>query len=155
PGATSASGAQPATGLLVRTFKVDPNTFYQGLEAVVGNGALNASASNRGNNSPASVNIDVEKVNLAVKTYLTSLGGDLNPNLCKTVFWHDRAGELLVRATAQDLSLIEAAIGLLNKTPQQINIKARFVEVDADDKFNSLLFGAGWPTNFPGTEMIS
>ena len=40
---------------------------------------------------------------------------------------------LLVRATMQDLDIIEAAIQVLNIVPPQINIKAKFVEVSQDD----------------------
>src|SRR5215472_615978 len=40
---------------------------------------------------------------------------------------------LLVRATMEDLDIIEAAIDALNIVPPQVNIKAKFVEIEQDD----------------------
>jgi general secretion pathway protein D len=50
-----------------------------------------------------------------------------------SVFCNDRSGVLLVRATMQDLDTIETAIQVLNVTPNQINIKAKFAEVNQED----------------------
>jgi general secretion pathway protein D len=51
----------------------------------------------------------------------------------KAVFWNDRTGILLVRATLQDLDIIDAAIQALNQTPDQVTIEAKFVEIGQDD----------------------
>jgi len=51
----------------------------------------------------------------------------------KSVFYNDRLGLLLVRATLQDLDIIEAAIQVLNLTPDQITIEAKFIEIGQDD----------------------
>ena len=51
----------------------------------------------------------------------------------KAVFFNDRQGMLLVRATMQDLDIIEAAIQVLNVVPPQVNIKSKIVEVSQDD----------------------
>lgn len=51
----------------------------------------------------------------------------------KSVFFNDRTGILLVRATLQDLDIIEAAIQTLNLTPDQVTIECKFVEVSQDD----------------------
>ena len=40
---------------------------------------------------------------------------------------------LLVRATMQDLDIIEVAIQVLNIVPPQVNIKAKFVEISQND----------------------
>ena len=60
---------------------------------------------------------------------------DLDPlrNPGKAVFFNDRQGMLLVRATMQDLDIIEAAIQVLNIVPPQVNIKSKFVEISQDD----------------------
>ena len=57
--------------------------------------------------------------------------GRRNPG--KALFFNDRQGMLLVRATMQDLDIIEAAIQVLNIVPPQVNIKSKFVEVSQDD----------------------
>jgi general secretion pathway protein D len=41
---------------------------------------------------------------------------------------------LLVRATMQDLDIVEAAIQVLNIVPPQVNIKSKIVEVSQDDQ---------------------
>jgi len=61
------------------------------------------------------------------------LGVDLNPGTGKSLFWNDRSGMLLVRATLQDLDTIEAAIQALNQVPHQVNIKAKFAEITQND----------------------
>jgi general secretion pathway protein D len=49
------------------------------------------------------------------------------------VFFNDREGSLIVRASLQDLDVIEAAVQVLNIAPPQVNIKAKFVEVSQND----------------------
>jgi general secretion pathway protein D len=49
------------------------------------------------------------------------------------VFFNDRTGILLVRATLQDLDIIEQAIQALNFTPDQVTIEVKFVEIGQDD----------------------
>ncbi|MCS7338775.1 MAG: hypothetical protein NZ739_11170, partial [Verrucomicrobiae bacterium] len=51
----------------------------------------------------------------------------------KSVFFNDRLGLLVVRATLQDLDIIEAAIQVLNASPPQVNIKAKFIEIEQSD----------------------
>ncbi len=60
-------------------------------------------------------------------------GGGFQNSAGKSVFYNDRLGLLLVRATLQDLDIIEAAIQVLNLTPDQITIEAKFVEIGQDD----------------------
>jgi general secretion pathway protein D len=67
------------------------------------------------------------------------LGIDLNPP--KTVFFNDREGTLLVRATLQDLDIIEAGVQVLNIAPPEVNIKTKFVEVAQND---SRALGFDW-----------
>jgi general secretion pathway protein D len=55
------------------------------------------------------------------------------------VFFNDRKGILYVRATLQDLDIIEQAIQTLNITPPQVNIQSKIAEVTQDDR-NSLGF---------------
>ena len=78
-------------------------------------------------------------VSLAAKGFFTTLGVNLDPP--KSVFFNDRLGVLFVRATSQDLDTIEKAIQVLNMTPPQVHIKARFIEVEQDD---STALGFDW-----------
>lgn len=50
----------------------------------------------------------------------------------KAMFFNDRLGTLMVRATAADCDMIERAVGALNQSPPQLTIRARFVQVVED-----------------------
>ena len=78
---------------------------------------------------------NMEEVSQAAINYFQSLGVDLDPvrNPGKALFFNDRQGMLVVRATLQDLDIIEVAIQVLNIVPPQVNIKAKFVEISQDD----------------------
>ena len=189
--------AREATPLYTRTFKVDPNTFYQGLQGVgafvfgessnvgqsqsgggfggssgggggggggqqnqnsisgaiisrvtVAGGGVTGGRSGQGGGQQAggqgggggglkfiTTTNNMADVSQAAMNYFSSLGVDLDPvrNPGKALFFHDRQGTLLVRATLQDLDIIEAAIQMLNVVPPQVNIKSKFVEVSQDD----------------------
>ena len=188
--------------LYTRTYKVDPNTFYQGLEGVGaynvggissgggggggggggsrGGGGGGVGGSSQGGGSGGQGGALVPRVSVAgggsgcagqggggggglryltrtngtdeasaaVRNFFTALGVDLGGAVTpgavganglpitggKSVFFNDRTGLLLVRATAQDLDIIEAAIQVLNVTPPQVNIKAKFAEISQTDQ---------------------
>jgi tetratricopeptide (TPR) repeat protein len=82
-----------------------------------------------------------------VRAFFLTAGVDLTPP--KTVFWNDRLGVLFVRATLQDLDTIEQAVQVLNMTPPQITIEAKFAEVSQED---SKALGFDW---FLGNTLIS
>jgi hypothetical protein len=127
-----------AMTLSVRVFKVDPNTFQQGLHSVAGVPFANisVSAGNGGggvgggqggqNGSPVTVprvqiappqggipgvsrTNGMETVQASVRSFLQRLGVDMTPP--KSAFFNDRQGTLIVRATPADLELIATALG--------------------------------------------
>jgi general secretion pathway protein D len=51
----------------------------------------------------------------------------------KALFFNDRVGILFVRATLSDLDIIEKAIQILNVAPPQVEIEARFAEINQTD----------------------
>ena len=85
----------------------------------------------------------MQEVSVAAINYFQSLGVNLDPvaNPGKALFFNDRQGVLVVRATLQDLDIIEVAIQVLNIVPPQVNIKAKFVEVAQQD---NKAFGFDW-----------
>ena len=105
--------------LYVRTFRVDPNTLLENLNLAHGRGGTNRSVA----------------VATALRDYFAQAGADLDParNPGKSIFFNDRQGMLIVRATLEDLDIIEAEIAKMNSVPPQINIKAKFVAVSAED----------------------
>ena len=170
-----------AAPLFVRIIKVDPNTFEQGLESVIGfdfgslaqassggssGGSSGSSSSGSSSSSQgggiltvARVNVSggtssggggssgggssgggissvtrtnhMEAVQAAVRQFFVAMGVDLSPP--KNIFFNDREGSLVVRATLQDLDVIETAVQVLNIAPPQVNIKTKFVEVSQND----------------------
>jgi len=193
--------------LHTRTFKVDPNTFYMGLQNVgvitfgavatgggggggggggaggqsigattiprvdvTGNGnqAAGGGGGGGGGGQPQGVNIagaagqaqgaggaggngnvrglryvtgldPTVEIQLAVINFFNAVGVNLAPP--KSVFFNDRQGTLTVRATSDDLDLIEQAIETLNIAPPEVTVKTRFVEVNQND---SKALGFDW-----------
>jgi general secretion pathway protein D len=177
--------------LYTRTFKVDPNTFYQGLESVgalafgnaggtgggqggggggggrgggggggqggqggesggtmiprvfpAGGGGGGGQGGQGGGGGGGGIRFvtttnSTDSVQGAVRAFFTAAGVNLDPanpaNAGKAVFFNDRKGILFVRATLQDLDIIDAAIQTLNVTPPQVNIKAKMAEVKQND----------------------
>ena len=175
--------------LRIRVFKVDPNTFIQGLESVSGislsagssssggsgggssGGGSGGSSGSGGQNSGliipqvqvtsgsvssgggggggggvgggggsggsglmfVSRTNTMDAVQNVVINFFRTVGVDLSPLNGKNVFFNDREGTLLVRATAQELDLVEAAVETLNIAPPEINVKVKFVEVTQND----------------------
>ena len=75
-----------------------------------------------------------------VRAYFTAAGVTLtDPG--KSVFFNDRTGLLLVRASLQDLEVIEAAVEMLNQAPPQLTIESKFAEMTQDD---SKALGFDW-----------
>jgi type II secretory pathway component GspD/PulD (secretin)/beta-lactamase regulating signal transducer with metallopeptidase domain len=114
------SPGKPAEPFYARTFKVDTNTFYNGLKNATG--------------------LQTNNISMMAGKYFKTLGVDLTaPG--KSIFFNYRLGMLIVRATGQDLDAIERAIELLNLSAPQVHIKARFVEVTQED---SKVSGVDW-----------
>jgi type II secretory pathway component GspD/PulD (secretin) len=103
---------EAATNLFTRQFKVDPQTFFYTLQKT-GIDLGNAT------NSPA----------LALQKFFSFLGVNFDSPAGKSVFYPEGRGMFLVKATAADLDVIESAVQLLNQTPPQLHLKARFLEV--------------------------
>lgn len=71
-----------------------------------------------------------------VRQYFITAGVNLNTNIAgqsTMVFYNDRNGTLMVRATLQDLEIIQQAIEVLSIMPQQVSIEAKFAEVTQRD----------------------
>ena len=173
--------AAETTPLYTRRFKVDPNTFLQGLESVStlglgdtigsgnggrgggggsqensasfnlprvllgqvigrggGGGAGGGNREGSGLNFVSKTNI-LRSVNDQVREYFTTTGVNLEPP--KSVFFNDRTGDLLVRATLQDLEVIEVAVQALNTPPPQVTIESKMAEISQED---SKALGFDW-----------
>lgn len=187
-----------AAQLFVRTWKVDPNTFRQGLESVTGiafgdiqsgqgggqggqggGGGRGGQGGQNGNDQGGIQSFIIPRVQVAqpqqgfggqggfggglgggggpgdnqqgqgngisfvtrvedvssvqdiVRQFFIAAGVNLAPPA--NVFWNDRTGILMVRATLADLDLVEQAISILNQAPPQVMIEAKFAEITQTD----------------------
>ena len=78
---------------------------------------------------------------VVARDFFAALGVNLVAPPGKSIFFNDRLGLIFVRATEQDLDIIERAIETLNKVSPQVHIKSRFIEVQQDD---SKALGFDW-----------
>ena len=150
--------------LFTRTYKVDPNTFVEGLQSVSfvqlgiggssggggggggigggigggsGGGGIGISGLTYTNLKSGSIDI--------VRNYFVAAGVDFSTNAIaigatglpqpsgKALFFNDRTGLLLVRATMDELDIVEKAIQVLNVAPPQVTIEAKFTEISQTD----------------------
>jgi tetratricopeptide (TPR) repeat protein len=202
-------GAAPSQPLYSRTFKVDPNTFRQGLEGVSyspspflglvtsqggqpgggaggggglgggqngqttgggpggfftfggnsqttggagGGGGANGGLGGTGITGVTQTN-EMFNIQQEVRNFFIAAGVDFATNALgqqaggfglngqtpgqtpeqKTLFFNDRTGVLLVRATLRDLDIIEEAVRALNIAPPQVTIEAKFAEISQTD----------------------
>lgn len=116
--------------LLTRQFRVDPNTFIQNLERVTGTPLATVTETN-----PAI------RIQDQVRAFFRAAGVDFSPppeggtpdQSRKAVFFNDRTGILFIRATTEDLEIIEKAIQALNVAPPQVQVEVKFVEIEGED----------------------
>jgi beta-lactamase regulating signal transducer with metallopeptidase domain len=112
--------------LLTRFFRVDPNTFQQGLQNVMGFDAKSGRA------APALKTYNgTNGIISTLHALFKSAGANLS-NEGKATFFNDRLGVLMVRASAQDLDVVEKAVQMLNMSPPQLTIDVKAMEIDAE-----------------------
>ena len=74
---------------------------------------------------------DTAELATIVHDFFLAAGVNLDPP--KAIFFHDRLGMLMVRATLQDLDTIEQAVQVLNMSPPELTIEAKIAEVTQED----------------------
>ena len=182
--------------LYTKTFRVDPNTFVQGLDAVFltanpfatlpvggdtqGGGAQQTAGQTAGGVGPGglfsfagsipgqqatggggggqtagggiigvTMTNSMSTIQDTVRNFFIAAGVDFNTNALaqqggagagglpvppqKAIFFNDRTGVLMVRATLKDLDLIENALQALNISPDQVLIETRIAEISQRD----------------------
>ena len=131
--------------LYSKVFRVDPKTFIQGLQGVfaislnppistgsIGGQGGGGATGGQGSSNLVTRPLDTVALHQLVRQYFTACGVILtDPG--KTVFFNDRTGLLYVRATEQDLEIIQKAIETLNQTPPQMTIEAKFTELSLNE----------------------
>ena len=134
-----------------RKFSIKPNTFWQRLATTRrnldpintqdgtlglnkfedrqgGSGGGELGGSSSGGGGPGGGGITNTQAAQQIEQYLQAQG--INT---AQVFFNPGNGQLLVRAPLADLDLIEEAIAILNTSPEQLYIEAKFAEIEFDD----------------------
>ena len=144
-----------STQFYTRTYRVDPNTVVQNLGAIRG-----GAAGQLLHLAPGTTNPPVQKL---LRDYFAAVGVDFGDSASvgtngspagaqspqgRAMFFNDRNGILLVRATGADMEIVETAVSLLNVAPPQVVIEAKFVEITEDA---GKAFGFDWYLGTIGT----
>jgi beta-lactamase regulating signal transducer with metallopeptidase domain len=138
------------TPMQIRKFKVRSKAFVQSLEQFISANpdterlpavspvAFSQDESEMGDALVTSTRGNADPLQSAFLCYFASLGADMSPETGRNFFYSVTRGELLVRATHQELDIIENSLETLKAPPPQINIKGTFVEVSSQG-FEQLL----------------
>jgi hypothetical protein len=126
--------------LFSRVFKVEPNVFYRFLE----NFNTQNLKSLQTNSNPHTIDLGdgryittinpASNVSEAARKFFTAIGVNLDAPPGKSVFYNDRLGKLFVKATAEDLGMIEHALSVIEQTVPQTQVTATNSLSSADGK---------------------
>lgn len=163
--------------LFTRTYRVDPNTFMDGLRTVYGespnapdafaepidiskgqvgkpgdipNGRIGVSGVSTNSATAALIRRFFAAAGVDFSSAVAVNANGLPQPSSKALFFNDRTGLLLVRATMAELDIIEKAIQVANTAPPQISITARLIELPSGDEAKPL--GFDW---FLGNTLMS
>jgi len=115
--------------LYTRLFKVDSNTMVKALdESLKGVFTLTSAT---GSTSTSEQRLDAP-FHERLRRFLEISGVDMN--LPKSAWYLEGLGLLTVRATLQDLDVVEERIQALNKAPPQLSIEVKFVEISENEQ---------------------
>ncbi|MGD0410962.1 MAG: M56 family metallopeptidase [Verrucomicrobiota bacterium] len=133
-------------GQRIRVIPLDTNTFLQGLQEVFPQIlARPAGATEATGGLPYLIGTNGASGRNSLFTQcFASIGINLTNNAGWIVF-DQRTGAVLVRATSQELDVVEYVIQLLNKVPPQVQFDIRFASLTKQDD-NAEYFNWFWPT---------
>lgn len=115
--------------MFTRYFKVEANIFLDNLAMSAKVNRVKVKVNSPDKYAFMTPAASPQEVAQRVRSVFTNAGVNLDTPPGKAVFYNDRSGILMMRATEADLEVIEPVIQKLNYTAPQIHIKARFVEV--------------------------
>jgi len=130
--------------LFSRIFKVDPETFVRGLRSVTAGPIIAARTEQFRKAGGTNLTVELAELNVRMRDYLRSVGvsnlGPTNGPVGTQIYLNDQKGLLLVRASLEDLDIIQQAIELLNANKPHVSIEAKLLRVTADDTGKTIGF---------------
>ncbi len=136
---TASAANTAAQALSTRTYRVSPTLLTQSLGSLLGTPATNTSAVDalRRLFTSAGVQLGTSNVLASASSPANAFQGTSG----RALLFNDRTGTLLVRATLTDHDAIESVLQILNESPPQVTIEAKFVEITQED---SKALGFDW-----------
>lgn len=109
--------------LTTRVFKVDPHVFEENLRELIQIGG-----NPTGDHLSSTNQTHQAEINLKIREYFQRAGvkfGKPGDTTGKAVFFNERTGLLMVRATLKDCEILESAIEVLNEPPSDAPLKGQ------------------------------
>jgi Mg-chelatase subunit ChlD len=121
--------------MITHVIQVDANAFREGMQSVdsLVVGGSTATVGDVGVHAVTRTN-DLAVLQTDVRKYFETMGVNLSPQ--ESVFYNDRDGTLIVRATPENGKIIKAATEVLNQPAPKINIAAKFSEISSNKEQN-------------------
>lgn len=142
PAENARAATTPPDPLFTRTYRVNPNLINERLGG--GASATNAATAKALLRLFSAAGVDFGETNVLdpASGLLGSLPGTADLPVFqgpsrRALFFKDRVGLLLVRATLSELDAIEQLLEVLNASPPQVMIEAKFVEITDDGSQSS------------------
>jgi hypothetical protein len=110
------------------TFRVDLNTLLEGLKKALPQG-MAAPGLNPNLKMPRTYS--TEEIQQAIRNFLTAAGVDFKSPSSRALFYKDRTGILMVRATLPELEIIESALQIISARPSRPVSAANEAQSDA------------------------
>lgn len=132
---STSSGGTPAGSakLYTRVYKLDPASFLTEIRKAMANpdGTLPGLS-----DSQSAVREFIHQVGVTFSTNSTSIAADASPESeanGRALLFNDQTGSLLVRATPEELEIIDRALQVVQPVPCQVAIEIKFVELEDND----------------------
>jgi len=113
--AANAKVAEDKVRFETRVFNITPSTLLEGLKNTSGVPANSGT---------------IGSIQDWIRKFFAAAGVNVQPP--NALFYNDRIGVLMVRATAKEMDIVEKALKTLDYRPSQITIEARFIEMPTE-----------------------
>lgn len=132
-GGQGGQGGGGVVGTIIPRVFVTGNIQSGGGQGGGGGGGFGGGGGGGGSNGLRGVTIPTatQGVQDVVRAFFLAAGVNLLPP--NAVFFNDRLGLLMVRATIEEIEIVEEAVEVLNAAPPMVQIEAKFAEVGQDD----------------------
>lgn len=137
----SVDSAAAASALFTRTFRVNPDQLAQGLREAAEASVTNLPPVEALRRVFASFGVNFAPLPGTATRASTASAALAQEPAGRAMFYNDRTGMLLVRASLAELDTVESVLQALNEAPPQVVLDVKFVEITQED---SKALGFDW-----------